>query len=36
MFSETPTVNQVSPEASTLSIRTRVTAPVPPLRMRTL
>ena len=35
MFSDTPTVDQRSPVSSSLSINTRVTASVPPLRMRT-
>src|SRR4051794_2598564 len=35
MLGETPTVVQRSPLSSWLSIRTRVTASVPPLRMRT-
>ena len=36
MFGETPTVNQRFPSPSRLSMRTRVTASVPPVRMRTL
>ena len=36
MFGETPTVNQRSPDKSPNSIRTRVTASVPPWKMRTL
>jgi catechol 2,3-dioxygenase-like lactoylglutathione lyase family enzyme len=35
IFGDTPTVVQRSPVSSLLSIRTRVTASVPPLRMRT-
>ena len=36
MFSETPTVDQRLPAPSALSIITRVTASVPPVRIRTL
>src|SRR5207248_11480768 len=36
ILGDTPTVNQRSPLASRLSISTRVVAPVPPLRIRTL
>ena len=36
MFGETPTVNQRFPSPSRLSISTRVTASVPPVRIRTL
>ena len=36
MLSDTPTVHQRAPVASVDSIKTRVIAPVPPLRMRTL
>src|SRR5579864_5665978 len=35
MFGDTPTVVQLSPASSSLSISTRVTASVPPLRIRT-
>ncbi len=35
MFGDTPTVVQLSPFSSSLSIRTRVMASVPPLRIRT-
>ena len=35
MLGETPTVVQCSPVSSSLSISTRVTASVPPLRIRT-
>ena len=35
MLGETPTVVQRSPVSSSLSISTRVTASVPPLRIRT-
>src|SRR5262245_16119595 len=36
MLGDTPTVNQRLPLPSRLSTRTRVVAPVPPLRIRTL
>ena len=36
MFDDTPTVSQRFPSPSRLSISTRVTASVPPFRMRTL
>src|SRR6266496_2902012 len=36
ILGDTPTVNQRLPLPSRLSTRTRVVAPVPPLRMRTL
>ena len=36
MLGDTPTVNQRLPVPSRLSISTRVVAPVPPLRIRTL
>ena len=36
MFGDTPTVNQRFPSPSLLSTMTRVTASVPPVRIRTL
>ena len=36
MLAETPTVDQRAPWLSALSIITRVTASVPPVRIRTL